>query len=71
MSPFWEFILFILALLRVIIEFTKFDLCQFPLAKRMCQLGYEKRIRDFHRMGFFLGLGYVMLTILEWVIKIV
>jgi hypothetical protein len=70
MGSFWEIILFLLALFRVVLEFTKIDLFSLPLTKKMSQIGYDQKIRDFHRMGFYFGLGYVVFTSLEWLLKI-
>ena len=70
MDFFWEFILFLLALLRMILEFMKFDFTSLPLTKKISRIGFDQRIRDFHRMGFFLGLGYIFLTSLQWILKI-
>lgn len=71
MDSFWEIILFILALLRVGLEFIKFDLTALPIAKKISQIGFDQRIRDFHRMGFYFGLGYVFFSTLQWILKIV
>jgi hypothetical protein len=71
MDPFWEIILFILATIRVILEFSKIDLTSLPLAKKISQNGYDQRIREFHRLGFFMGLGYIILTLLQWFLKII
>lgn len=71
MGSFWEIILFILALLRVGLEFVKFDVSSLPMAKKISQIGFDQRIRDFHRMGFYFGLGYVFFSSLHWILKIV
>jgi len=71
MDPFWEIILFILALLRVILGFLKFDLTTLPLAKKFSQSGFDQHIRDFHRMGFYLAFGYIFFSGLQWILKIV
>jgi hypothetical protein len=67
----WEIILFILAVLRVGMEFTKFDLNSLPIAKKLSQSGMDRQIKDFHKMGFYLGVGYVFFTSLQWILKIV
>ncbi len=71
MDSFWEIVLFTLALFRVVLEFLKFDLSALPLAKKFSQSGFDRQIRDFHRMGFYLGLGYVSLTLLQIFLKII
>ena len=71
MGSFWEIILFILAVFRVGMEFIKFDLNSLPIAKKLSQSGMDRQIKEFHKMGFYLGLGYVFFTSLQWVLKIV
>jgi hypothetical protein len=70
MDPFWEFVLYILALARIAMEFIKFDPNSLPLSEKLAQNLPVGRIKKFHRMGFYLGVGYVFFTTLHWALKI-
>ncbi len=52
--------LLVAAMGRVYLEIIKFDFSALPLTKGMFK--EAQRARDFHRNGFYLSLGYILLS---------
>ncbi len=52
--------LLVAAMGRVYLEIIKFDFSALPLTKGMFK--EAQRARDFHRTGFYLSLGYILLS---------
>lgn len=48
------------ALVRVYLEIIKFDFSVLPLTRGMFK--EAQQARDFHRQGFYLSLGYIVLS---------
>ena len=56
-------ILFGLAVLRIALELTGCDPAVLPLTRRFERLYPSFDGRRFHRMGLYLGIGYVLLSL--------
>ncbi len=53
--------LLLLAVGRVYLEIIKFDFSKLPLTQGIFKDDVE-RSKDFHRFGFYLSLGYILLS---------
>ena len=51
----------ILAGFRVYLEVIKFDFNSLPLSKAWARMKGEENVRQFHRLGLYLSVGYILL----------
>ena len=66
---FWRIVLFLMALYAVILKALGVDLKKLPLTKRLAQMGFEKRVDFFHKIGFVFCLGYLFFEIFGLLIQ--
>lgn len=50
-----------LAVFRVYLEVVQFDFEKLPMTKLMVRTAHPHAARDFHRMGLYFSIGYILL----------
>lgn len=60
-STSWVIFFIILASIRIYLEVLGIDLAKFPLSHKLAQVYGENHVRQFHRLGLYICIGYIIL----------